>query len=229
MQYLGGKKRLAHKLVGVLGSFRQQDQRVIDMFCGSLPITAALAGRRHANDGCIPLITLYRAWLTGWRPEAVSEEDYKQIRARQDPNDPYTALAGFGLSYGGKWFGGYARDKKNGRDFLRTATKSLNRVLNACEGVTFSALDFDDVEVHPGDMVYCDPPYRGTTPYGYFDGFDVARFDLACERWARMGADVFVSEYVAPPNTEEVAAWSVRKSRLKGPQTERLFRWVGDR
>lgn len=210
MQYLGGKKRLAKEIAAELERHRNDGQRFVDVFAGSLAITAAMSDRgpRVANDGCAPLICLYRAWREGWRPPIITEDLYRQVKATKDPTDPLTAFVGFGCSYGGKWFGGFARDRQYGRDFAATASRSLDKLVNGSFELT--CLDFSNVDVQPGDLVYADPEYRGTTRYGYFRGFDYP---------------AFVSEYEAQCSTWElVAEWDVRKSRLKGPQTERLYR-----
>jgi len=102
VQYLGGKKRLAKRIAAILDAERSDGQLFIDMFCGSLAISAAMPNRGPAiaNDACVPLINMYKAWREGWRPpEHVSEELYAELKAKQDPNDPLTAFAGFGFCF----------------------------------------------------------------------------------------------------------------------------------
>lgn len=199
MQYLGGKTRLAKEIARIIGPVAQ-GRRFVDAFCGGLSVTVAMApyaGSRAANDGCVPLIALYRAWAEGWRPEPITEEQYAEIRGRRDENDPMTAFAGFGLSYAGKYFGGFARSKK-GQDYHATSSRSLGRKIAACGDVLFSCGDYERLDVGGADVVYADPPYRGTTGYGYFRSFDYARFQRRLAAWAATGAAVFVSEYTAP-------------------------------
>lgn len=223
MQYLGGKKRLAKHIAAKLESHRVDGQRFVDVFCGSLAITAAMSDRgpRLANDGCVPLIRLYEAWREGWRPPTITEDLYREVKAKQDPDDPLTAFVGFGCSYGGKWFGGFARDLQHGRDFAATAARSLDRLVG--RGVTLTCTDFANVDVAHGDLVYCDSPYKGTTAYGYYRHFDYPTYIVKLNEWAQHSS-VFVSEYEAQASTWElVAEWDVRKSRLKGRQVERLY------
>jgi DNA adenine methylase len=224
MQYLGGKKHLAKHIAAVLESRRSDGQRFVDVFCGSLAITAAMSDRgpRLANDGCAPLIRLYEAWRDGWRPPVITESVYQAVKTKQDPTDPLTAFVGFGCSYGGKWFGGFARDPEHGRDFAATAARSLDKLVQS--SVTLSCCDFSGVGVNAGDLVYGDSPYRGTTKYGYYRGFDYPAYLTQLNTWSR-SADVFVSEYeTQSENWEQVAEWDVRKSRFKGRQVERLYR-----
>ncbi len=243
MQYLGGKSKLAKRLASVLELHRHDGQRFVDVFGGSLAITAAMSDRgpRVANDACAPLICLFQAWREGWRPPIITEDLYEQVKSTQDPSDPLTAFVGFGCTYGGKWFGGYARgwfdpirrittSQASGGtepfDYAAKAARSIERRLNQCRNVTLTCLDFHDVQICADDLVYADPEYKGTTRYNYFrKPFDYAGFMRAIDDWLARGAAVFVSEYEAQSSTWElVGEWSVQKSQFKGRQVERLYR-----
>lgn len=217
MRYLGGKSRVAPKIAAYLESVRPPGAPFYDVFCGGLSITAAMSGERVANDACEPLINLYRAWLAGWRPPAsVSEQEYQAIKAKRDPADPMTAFAGFGLSYGGKWFGGYAggvAKQGNGRyyDYNKQNQDSLARKLHKCVNVRFTCVDFDGLHIPDGALVYLDAPYRGTTGYGFFEAFDHDRFDLWALTLARR-CKVVRSEFALD------APWCEVWQRLPGRQ-----------
>jgi DNA adenine methylase len=268
MQYLGGKARLAKRICAILESHRAPGQRFVDVFTGGANIVAGMGdhGPRVANDGCEPLIALYQAWLAGWRPPAeVSEELYREVKAKRDPSDPLTAFVGVGCSFGGKWFGGFARrplkirnltpeqvagiiadDRKQtaiANDYCidqpsvslikRTggaspyavdASLSLTKKLIRCADVQFTCQDFRAVEILPGDLVYCDSPYFGTTAYDWFTGFDYPAYVSRLTDWARI-ADVFVSEYAAQAaNWELVTEFPRKIGTLSGGKTERLYR-----
>jgi DNA adenine methylase len=244
MRYLGGKARLAKRICAILEQHRSPGQRFVDVFTGGANIVAGMGdhGPRVANDGCEPLIALYKTWLEGWRPPAdVSEELYREIKARQDPTDPLTAFVGFGCSFGGKWFGSYARCcvKPGTRwrvasdypgaepaNFADTTARTLARKLSRCRDVQFTCQDFAAVEILPGDLVYCDSPYFGTEAYDYFDGFDYPKYVDKLTEWAQF-ADVFVSEYAAQaPNWEPVAEFPHTRKGLRAKQTniEHLYR-----
>jgi DNA adenine methylase len=226
MQYLGGKARLAKRICAILESHRSPGQRFVDVFTGGANIVAGMGdhGPRVANDGCEPLITLYKAWLAGWRPPTdVSEDLYREIKARRDPTDPLTAFVGFGCSFGGKWFGGYARGSEN-RNYARGSAKVLARKIQRCSDVLFTCHDFAAVDILPGDLIYCDSPYFGTTDYSFFDGFDGPAYVSKLTEWAQI-ADVFVSEYAAQaPNWELVAEFATSRGVQAGSATERLYR-----
>lgn len=237
MQYLGGKKKLAPTIARFLESRRREpSQPFVDLFCGSAAIVAAMTGPRAAFDASEALITLYKQMQAGWDPPYyLSEETYKILRKRSDPTNPLTAFAGHGCSYGGKLWGGYARDPNGGRNFAATARASLLSTMRKLRGVPFACCDYRDASIPDGALVYCDPPYIATTSTyadptvdaDLADEIEATDFDsVAFWRWAELlsrRCDVFVSEYVAPPTWR--VAWSaeVRKSRFAGVRVERIF------
>lgn len=235
MQYLGAKKTIAGELAEVLERMRPAvDALFVDLFCGSAAIAAAMSGPRILNDACPALINMYNAYRAGWRPPSeMSEADYKTIRAAVNIEDPVTAFAAFGCSYGGKWFGGYARDKnpKTHRNFAGTAGRSLKKIMDRLEGATFTCHDyrswpldvFKSICPPPDILIYCDPPYKGTTTYGGMPKFDTDAFWTCMRTWRAAGCVIAVSEYEAPHDWREVWTRPVRKSRFAGNKVERLF------
>jgi DNA adenine methylase len=140
------------------------------------------------------LIALYQAIQDGWTPPArLSEAEY--AAARQLPrSDPMHALAGVAASFGGKWFGGYARTE--GRDIYSEGRRALLRdVPNLTRPFVASFLDIEPFEGL--GFIYCDPPYAGTLPYRGAPPFDSAAFWRRAAQWSTF-CPAFVSEYVAP-------------------------------
>jgi DNA adenine methylase len=207
MQYLGGKTRIAKQIAEQINRVRKPGQWVWEPFCGGLSVTVALskAGPVWATDANPALISLYQAVQNGWQPPSeLSEEAYHAAKLLPD-SDPLKAFAGFGCAFGGKWFGGYARDA-GGRSYAQTARRVLLRQLPlSCAP---GCVDFLSVE--PREMqalLYCDPPYAGTT--GYRFAFDSAKFCLRVAHWSRF-TDVFVSEYQFPLG---VCVWEKEKAK----------------
>lgn len=101
---------------------------------------------------------------------------------------------------------------------------------NAVQGVQgaleTAKMDYRELTINDGDVVYCDPPYEGT--HGYGMEFDHAAFIEWCHGLAARGIPVYVSEYKQPDDRfTEVASWQ-KMSGASGQgskrTTERLFR-----
>ena len=183
-----------------------------------------MAGKRTASDSNKALITMYQALQDGWLPpEEVSESLYTEYKLKQDSADPLTAFIGIGCSFGGKWFGGYARSSD--RNYCSNARNSLIKQLPKIKDVLFKDRDYRNW-IPYNCLVYCDPPYEGTT--GYKDKFDHVSFWDTMRAWSKDNI-VIISEYNAPADFKCVLEIPTRTDmRVAGKQearTERLFRY----
>lgn len=227
---MGGKSRLAKRLAGYLESRREPGQLYWEPFVGGASVIARMGdhGPRIGSDANEALITLYRAMQNGWEPpESLGEEEYRRLKEAKDPADPLTAFAGFGCSFGGKWFGGYARSR--GTNFVSVAKRSLLAKAKACGTVDWQCRAYNDTPAPAGALIYCDPPYSGTTGYGAAGPFDSSAF----WRWAEAASErsvVLVSEYEAPRGW--VSVWEaphlcqLRRTGSTTKTTERLFEYA---
>lgn len=171
-----------------------------------------------AADLCLPLITLYRAMQDGWEPPGeVDEGEYRRVRGIQDPRDPLTAFVGFGCSYAGKWFGGYARDHR-GRNYAAGSKNQLVRAMAKCRDVGFIHSDYRQLDIPGGSVVYCDPPYKGTTGYDAVGAWDVEEFWEWC-RAVCEHSHLLVSEYEAPDFLKVVAVYDRALDMRRGGLT----------
>lgn len=203
MRYMGGKARIAKHVFEVIERYRE-GRVVLEPFCGPLNVTAALTGPRVASDVFRPLYSLYTSLRAGWDPpETVTPEEHAWQREHPDPNDPRQAFVGFGCSFSGVYFGGYARS--TGRNYAAESRRALLARFARCSEVTFACASYTDYHPGPGVLAYCDPPYAGTS--GYKTGaFDSARFWAVMSQWVDAGAVVLVSEFSAPAGWTSV--WS---------------------
>lgn len=113
MQYMGSKAQVVRPIIEYLHASRGC-REVVEPFCGGLSITASLTGKRHASDIDAALITLYRRMQAGWLPpDSLSREEYEDLRELDDSENPLTAFAAYGCSFGGKRWGGYAERNSN--------------------------------------------------------------------------------------------------------------------
>ena len=78
---------------------------------------------------------------------------------------PVAREVGFGCSFAGKWWGGYARGGE-GRNYCQNAKNSILKKVEKLHNVYFSSTSYDDVEIEQSNsMLYCDIPYKDTTGY----------------------------------------------------------------
>lgn len=201
MQYLGGKTRLAKRLVAAMAPYRR-GRPFWEPFCGGLSVSVELAkgGPGLVSDANPALIALYKGVANGWQPpESLSEEMH--AFAKKLPDDqPLKAFAGFGCSFGGTWFGTYARSPVPTRNYAATCARALARDIGALldSGARVEHLDFLAFDPQPTPyFLYLDPPYRGTTGYKGVPDFDHDRFYERVRGWSRY-TDVFVSEFEMP-------------------------------
>ena len=111
MRYFGGKERISGKLVEFMSQYIENKTAYIEPFVGGCSVIAKVNHEnRIGNDINKALIALYKAIQNGWiPPDKLTNETYIRLKTEKNEEDPLTAFAGFGCSFAGKWFGGYAR------------------------------------------------------------------------------------------------------------------------
>ena len=231
MRYMGGKSRISKQISEILNSAINKNKPFVSLFCGSCAIESKVqADVKILNDKHPYLIAMWQALQNGWMPpDVVTKEEYYHVKANMDENPALTGFVGFGCSFGGKWWGGYAKDKR-GDDYCGQAKRGLLKDFSGVRHATFTCLDYHDVEIPDGAVVYCDPPYANTT------GYTVGQFDTN-EFWDYMRqlskrCDVYISEESAPDDFECI--WSKEKIRtleksdnVGRVKVERLFKYKG--
>jgi DNA adenine methylase len=107
---------------------------------------------------------MFKALQEGWiPPKELTKEEYDYIKNNPDEKPYLTGFVGFGCSFAGKWFGGYAKDNTN-RNYCLNAHNSILEKMKNLMNTTFECKDYK--ELNPENcLIYCDPPYKGTTPY----------------------------------------------------------------
>ena len=210
MRYFGGKQRISKSLSEYLNSQLKAEQPFVDLFCGSCNIISKIDKDRLriANDKHKYLISMWKELQNGWQmPDNISEEEYKYIKDHKDENPALTGFVGFGLSYSGKWFGGYCRGGKD-RNYCLNAKNSNNKILKNITDVKFYNLNYDEVPIPNGALVYCDIPYKNTTSYcksevGEFNHEEF--YD-----WVRRNSnkyDIYISEYKQNVPNDFIIVW----------------------
>ena len=257
MHYASGKTRIARQIAYEICKWKdkccelystfnnnththttEDELTLVSLFCGGLSVETKLApcfNHIICNDLQPYLIELYKALQNGWiPPDELSVEDYYYIKEHKDENKALTAFAGFGCSFGGKWFAGYGRhgtkdNHAKERSMCEESKRALLRDLEILKDAEFTCLDYKDVELPKGCVVYADPPYKGKmAAYGIKEKFDNAEF---WDYMREISKDhlVFISELEAPDDF--VAIWERDIKRqinniVEGGQfksTEKLF------
>jgi len=108
MRYMGGKFRIAKKIVELLNSYRTDGQLFVEPFMGGCNILPLMTLPKWGNDINKSVSMCFEAIRDGWVPPSnVSEELYNQLKNEDDSS--LRGFVGIACSFGGKFFGGYAR------------------------------------------------------------------------------------------------------------------------
>lgn len=227
MKYMGSKNRHAKELLPIILKNRYEGQCYVEPFVGGANMIDKVEGWRIGADLNEHVITLFKGLQDGFLPpDEVSEAEYQA--ARTAPESPTKAFIGFGCSYSGKWFGGYARGNDNKglpRNYCAESKRNIMRQKPKIDGVEFRHKCYRELLIPAQSLIYCDPPYAATTKYR--DSFDHADFWQWCRENVRQGHDVFVSEYQAPDDF--ICVWekqvnsSLTKNTGAKKNVERLF------
>lgn len=233
MQYMGGKARIAKKLADTMLSMTTERTYYLEPFMGGAYVLAQMAphfSAPAAGDTVEDLVLFWQAVQAGWLPpERITRDEYAEL-AISAPS-PLRAFAGFGCSFGGKWFAGYAAQKvdprhPHGHTSVGSRKSTVSKVAGI-QNVFISQGDYRQWKPGPGTVVYCDPPYAGTTTYGAADTWDPHVFWATMRQWVATGATVFVSEYTAPEDWHCIWQKDQRASLAAdtnvGTVTEKLF------
>ena len=203
MRYQGGKSRIATSIAVAIERERESNQTFVSLFCGSCAVEAKLAphfDRVICNDKHEYLIEMLKGVQNGYElPEHISEEEYKYIKSHKDEDKILAGFVGFGCSFGGKFFGGYARNKEQ-TNYALQSKKSLLKDMIYLSNAEFTCLDYRDVDIPNGSIVYADPPYANTTTY-QGQKFDSEAFWEYMRQISKHN-QVFISEQTAPDDFE---------------------------
>jgi len=239
MKYLGGKHGIGKHIVDYMIEECPPDEYkngYLEPFCGSLGVFKNITDKGYnnyiASDYHSDLIDMWQKLQKNKLkiPLNVTETDYNKLKVAKSPN-AMKAVAGFGLSFGGKYFAGYAQKwaGNSGRNFLREFKSSIDRIKPTIQqkNVEFHNKSYD--EFKPKNMlIYCDPPYKDTEGYST-GGFDHDKFWDTMRKWSKDNC-VFISEESAPKDFKVV--WRRRKRRTldhtsRFHREEKLYRYMG--
>lgn len=230
MRYLGGKKLIADELASIITPYITETY--FEPFCGGLWVSVAIAKKCKSStvlflsDIHPDLIMLYSALYKDKieLPEYVTEEQYKEYRHKK--SSALRGFIGFGCSFGGKWFGGYARDNTQ-RNYFRESRDRLLKTFSVLRNFQIYFACQSYLELSPEDStIYCDPPYRDTTVYNKIGIFNHDEYYTKVQELATNN-HVFCSEYSMPIGNEiwqKEKTVAVNKDNRAVKNIERLYK-----
>ena len=235
MKYMGSKTRIAKYILPIILRNIENNEYFYDICCGGanlidkVPNTIKRMGV-DSNKYLIKALELIRD-----NPELLPKDKtetneliYKEMKKSDDIG--LKGYYGFALSYGGKWFGGWRRDKLNKRDYVAEAYRNARKQSNKLWGCKFICSDYKNITFPDAQcIVYIDPPYANTT--GYKNNIDYDYF----WSWVRELSyfyEVYVSEYNAPDDFECLYSKEIVSSLTKNTGDkvgiEKLFKIKGE-
>jgi DNA adenine methylase len=197
MKYVGGKYKLSQSLLPIILKHRKPWQYYVEPFCGGCNVIYKVKNPRIANDIHPQLIAMWKALCDGWQPPMLYEENfYKHVMANRQQYPAYlVGYVGF-CSFGGKYFGGFPKDNKSKRDFLREYHNGMMKQIEFLKGIIWKNQNYLTLDIPENSVVYADPPYENTLDYKI--KFDSKVFWGWCREIVSKGHLLYVSEYKAP-------------------------------
>lgn len=226
MQYMGSKNKLAKDIIPIILKDRKEGQWYVEPFVGGCNMIDKVDGNRIGNDSHYYLIEMWKALQNGWIPPSdITKEDYYELKSNPDKYIPEViGFVGFLCSFGGKWWGGYAANSK-GENYAARGSRIMIKQIDRLKGVMFLNQKYSEIEMPNNSIIYCDPPYEGTTAYK--DKFNNKIFWQWCRDKTKEGHQVFISEYNAPDDFEcilEINHKTILDKNSQKVRVEKLFR-----
>lgn len=241
MRYMGSKRRLARYILPIMLKDRKEGQWWVEPFMGGCNILKLIDGPRMGSDFHTELVAFLTAVQSGWQPPAyINEDDYKRIKTSSDL--VLKGYVGFLFSFGATYFGSFRRQgtvqhigeeiagtplKNNYKSMDYTNKVARNTVKALYEGLIGARLchsSYENLKIPAQSIIYCDPPYAGTTGYGV--GFNHNIFYDWCRLQKAKGHTIFISEYGMPKDFKCI--WSMQltqnlKQKGSARTVEKLF------
>lgn len=216
MKYMGNKQRIADDILTVIFKNSRKTDTFVDLFCGSCSIIERVPDSyiKIANDKNKFLIEMFKSLVNGKEySHTITKEAYS---ARRDlynlskrhlvlSDEDYAEIGWYGWmgSFNGRFFsGGYSGHdvlQKNGktRDYIKEQINNTLKSIPKLKNVNFTSVDYFNVDIPEGSIVYCDIPYKDSKQYETSKDFDYEKFYEYCRK-NKDKYQIFISEYNMP-------------------------------
>lgn len=233
MKYMGSKARIAKHILPIMLAECEKHGITtwVEPFVGGgnmidkVPDTFKRIGY-DLNDHTIAALIGVRDFI-GDFPTSVSKDEYLSYKG--NPPHNITSWIRFHCSFGAKFEGGYASNKR-GVNYCMEGRKNLQQQSTNIKHVSFVCDSYENLDLE-GCLIYCDPPYQNSTNYKT-GSFDHDRFFNWCREQAKKNI-VFVSEYKAPDDFdcvwcgEVLTSFASQRQRPTHNAVEKLFKVRG--
>jgi len=159
---------------------------------------------RKGTDLNPDVVGMWSSLQTGWIPPLeVTEELYNHVRDEVPMGDPRRGIIGFGASYSGYYFSKFMPTVYPGS--RRNVMKFYPKMASVEFLESKSYENYLDIENH---MIYCDPPYAGSTgntgkKSRFLNQFDNEKFWEDMRQLCKKNL-VFISEGSAPSDFHQI-------------------------
>lgn len=221
---MGGKTRLLKDIIPILNSYRKPGQHFYDMFVGGGSVISEMATPKTGTDSnryAIKALQAIRDNLDQLpkNNREFTEQDYMQLRKGKECE--FKGYAGFAFSFGAKWLGGWRRDKEGKRDYVKEAYVNAEKQSPKLQYAQLIHEDYRKMKFVRKSLLYCDPPYKGTTKY--HEDFNHEEFWQWCRQKTKEGHTVIISEKEAPADFNCIWQKEITNALNDAKQTEKLF------
>lgn len=222
---MGSKNRISKYLLPIILKDRKEGQYYVEPFVGGANMIDKVDGNRIGADGnkwVIEALLSIRDEVSNLPKNNIefTKEMYQELR--KSDNYKYKGYVGFSVSFGSKWLGGWSSNKK-GDDYVARAYRTSLKQSPLLQGVDFIHSNYDELEIPNNSIIYCDPPYEGTTKYK--DNFNHIKFWNWCREKSKNNI-IIISEYNAPKDF--ICVWKKEikvhiRNNKKSMAIEKLF------
>lgn len=183
MKYMGSKARIAKYILPIILKDRKAGQWYVEPFVGGANMIDKVDGNRigaDSNKAVVDALIFIRDCSTPKNNNEYSESDYNKDSMAARLGVDIGGLSSYALiafSFGAKWIGGWSRGKNSKgdqRDYVNEQHKASEKQKPLLHSVNLISCGYSYLEIPPQSIIYCDPPYAGTTKYK--DGFNHVEF-----------------------------------------------------
>lgn len=222
---MGSKIKIAKHILPHMLAQRTPEMTWVEPFVGGANVIDKVRGKRIGNDINPYLIALLQNVQYGWHPpEGITEAKYNKVRENQNKySDCMVGYVAICCSYGGKWWGGFSHSTP-GRDYIDESRRNLIKSAKQLKGIEFRCGDYKKMDIPPNSLIYCDPPYDGTTDGYMKNKFKSKDFWKWCRKKSKEGHIVFISEYSAPEDAQLVMERKCKTTMMQNESSDRVER-----